>query len=145
MSILRIVIVLIIGIILYNYFLGSKEEKASSEKVINEFVELGKSVGELIANEKERFDQGKYDKALNQIGSFIEDLKSKAGASSKEVQDQIRSLEKHKKDIQSSLSELTPNAESPDMDSLLKQNKQVEKDIQKLMKEAERVLQKLSN
>ena len=59
----------IIAILGYNYFFGTSEEKAQSSKVFSQVKEVAVSVGELAKSEKEKYDAGKYDAALDKLAS----------------------------------------------------------------------------
>ena len=142
-SLIKLLFLLIIGILIYNYFLGTREEKASSEKIFKEFSDLGKAVGDLISQEKEKFDQGKYDDALDKINGFINQLKDKTSAASSEIKQQIRSLEKQKEKLKDQISNLPPESDSTTNEDLLKQNNELQREIEKLMKDAEKILQDL--
>ncbi len=142
-SLIKLLFLLIIGILIYNYFLGTREEKASSEKIFKEFSDLGKAVGDLISQEKEKFDQGKYDDALDKINGFINQLKDKTSAASSEIKQQIRSLEKQKEKLKDQISNLPPESDSTTNEDLLKQNDELQREIEKLMKDAEKILQDL--
>lgn len=142
-SLIKLLFLLIVGILIYNYFLGTREEKASSEKIFKEFSDLGKAVGDLISQEKEKFDQGKYDDALDKINGFINQLKDKTSASSSEIKQQIRSLEKQKEKLKDQISNLPPESDSTTNEDLLKQNNELQREIEKLMKDAEKILQDL--
>ena len=76
-SLLKLAFVLIIGILVYNYFLGSEEEKATSEKVFQQVKQVGKTVGDIVKQEKRKFDEGKYDKAFENLGKIYESMKGK--------------------------------------------------------------------
>lgn len=142
-SLIKLLFLLIVGILIYNYFLGTREEKASSEKIFKEFSDLGKAVGDLISQEKEKFDQGKYDDALDKINGFINQLKDKTSAASSEIKQQIRSLEKQKEKLKDQISNLPPESDSTTNEDLLKQNNELQREIEKLMKDAEKILQDL--
>ena len=142
-SLIKLLFLLIIGILIYNYFLGTREEKAYSEKIFKEFSDLGKAVGDLISQEKEKFDQGKYDDALDKINGFINQLKDKTSAASSEIKQQIRSLEKQKEKLKDQISNLPPESDSTTNEDLLKQNDELQREIEKLMKDAEKILQDL--
>ena len=142
-SLIKLLFLLIVGILIYNYFLGTREEKASSEKIFKEFSDLGKAVGDLISQEKEKFDQGKYDDALDKINGFINQLKDKTSAASSEIKQQIRSLEKQKEKLKDQISNLPPESDSTTNEELLKQNNELQREIEKLMKDAEKILQDL--
>ena len=71
--------IVVVGFILgYNYFFGSAEEKENSKAIISKISGLGQDVFNLLVSEKDKFDEGKYNDALEKIGSGISYLKTKA-------------------------------------------------------------------
>lgn len=65
--VIKLAIVVVIGVLGYNYFLGSAEEKAQSTKVFGQVKDVAVSVGELAKSEKQKYDAGKYDAALDKL------------------------------------------------------------------------------
>jgi hypothetical protein len=64
---IKLAVFAVIGILGYNYFFGTSEEKEQSSKVFGQMKEVAVSVGELAKSEKEKFDAGKYDAALDKL------------------------------------------------------------------------------
>jgi len=130
-SLLKLGLLLVIGILVYNYFLGTPEEKASSKKVFTEIKEVGKSVGGLLKAEKEKFDAGKYDNALDKIGGMFDKLKSKVKDGSDQFKE-IKELEEKKNKLKERLSE--------GGDTLPEEEKQaLKKELEELIKETEKL------
>ena len=147
-SLIKLGLLLAVGIIGYNYFLGTEAEKESSKKIINEVKDVGKSVGKLLKAEKQKFDAGKYDHALSKISDAFQDLKSKA----KNVKDngneflsKIKELEEKKKELEESLS--ATKLETDENDELtekgLRQKEKLEADLKDLEKETKKVTKEL--
>ncbi len=136
-TIIKLGLFLVVGILIYNYFLGTPEEKETSAKIFSEIKDVGKSIGQLIKNEREKFDKGKYDNALDKIGNLFESLKSKAKSSS-EWMDRLRNLELRKENIRKKLE--TNGDEGPsaseqkelkeEMEELIKQTEELAKDME---------------
>ncbi len=97
-SLIKIGLVLLVGIVGYNYFFGTEAEKESSRKIVNKAKDLGKSVGGLFKSERAKFDEGKYDDALAKVGSVFDGLKRKAKDGG-ELLDRIKDLEKKKDEL----------------------------------------------
>ena len=68
----RIAIFLVLGILIYNRFFGTPEEKAHSKAIIAEAKALGKASWALLKSEKEKLNQGKYDTALDRIETLAD-------------------------------------------------------------------------
>jgi len=65
----KVLVVLVIGVLAYNYFFGTDEEQAQSARVFGQMKEVAVSVGELARSEKDKFDAGKYDAALDKLAA----------------------------------------------------------------------------
>ena len=99
-TLLKLALLIIGGLLVYNYFLGSEEEKATSEKVFKQVKEVGKSIGSLIKNERQKFADGKYDKAFENLGKMYEGLKEKVDKSDEEANAELDKLEQQKEKLQ---------------------------------------------
>ncbi len=80
-SIIKVGLMLAVGIIGYNFFLGTPEEKASSRETIgavaNATKAAGKAVGGVFKGEYKKFRDGKYDNAIEKIGGALDKGKEK--------------------------------------------------------------------
>ncbi len=141
-NLIRLAVLVVVVLIAYNYFFGNQEEKETAQNIVNEFVDLGKSVGDLIKTEKEKFDAGKYDEALDKIGNFIDGLKAKA-KDSKEVLDHISALEEKKRALEEQLTTKSPTSSGPDnydQQAAL----DLEREIEELMGETKKVVNEIN-
>ncbi len=82
---IKIALLLIVGIVAYNYFFGTPEEKEQSKKVFNTAKEAGKAVWSfgkeafgLLRSEKKKFDEGKYNEAVDNVGNLYDKLRGHA-------------------------------------------------------------------
>lgn len=90
----RTILLLVVGILVYNYFMGTPEEKESSKKIFNEVKNLGETTWNLLKREKEKLDEGKYDEALTKIEDIFDKLKGEAQQSNNaELLEEVRVLE----------------------------------------------------
>jgi small-conductance mechanosensitive channel len=101
-SLLKLALLLIVGILVYNFFFGTPEEKEQSRMIFTEVKDLTKSAVQLIKDEKEKFDEGKYDEAVDKIGGLIDDLKGKAEQleDNRDLIDQIAELQDKKRTLE---------------------------------------------
>jgi hypothetical protein len=99
-SIVKIGVVLLVGIIAYNYFLGNAEEKEQARDIVGKTVDIGKAGVGLLKEEYQKFKDGKYDKALDKVGDLLKDAKEKGGAIVEDIKDweADRQLWQEKKD-----------------------------------------------
>ncbi|TVR85309.1 MAG: hypothetical protein EA411_13145 [Saprospirales bacterium] len=68
---IRIAILLLLALIAYNYFLGTEDEQAESQQVVENARQLGQSLVDMVVSERERFSEGKYDEMRDRIGTSI--------------------------------------------------------------------------
>ena len=132
-SILKLAIVLVIGIVAYNYFLGTPEEKASSEKIIGKVADIGKAGWGLLKGEYQKFRDGKYDKALDKIGGLLDKAKQKGG----EFVSDIKDWEARKAAWDKKRKELEEMLDSNSSDMTEEEMKQAIKDLETEGKELE--------
>lgn len=114
-SLVKLAFILIVGILIYNYFLGSPDEKATSKKIWKETKDLGSAIGGLLKSEKNKFDAGKYDKAVDKVGDLLNGLKSNANEFDEKYLNQIRELEQRKEDLDRTIK----NYEANDKDTIV--------------------------
>lgn len=130
--------VLILGLILvigYNYFLGSPAEKQQSQEIVSTLEELGKSISDLIKQEKEKYDQGKYDDAVGKIGKLIQSIKEKA--SDIDLKEKLDRITEKKDMLKQKIEDINDSGTSPDE---LEKN-QLDNELKDLLED----LTKLSN
>lgn len=145
-SLLQLAALLVIGIVLYNYFLGTPEERKQSEAIFREVGELGKSVVELVKSEKEKFDAGKYDQALEKIGSIFRDIEG-AASEDRDMLSELDRLEAKRQELMERLQELEESAvEEYDEfrakgDSIEKE--ELKRELDRLVRETERLIEQL--
>lgn len=82
---IKVALLLVAGVVIYNYFFGTPEEKEQSKKVFNTAKEAGKAVWSfgkeafsLLRTEKKKFDEGKYDEAVDNVGNLYDKLRGHA-------------------------------------------------------------------
>lgn len=141
-SIIKLGLLLVVGILVYNFFLGTPDEKAQSQKVFNKGKDVIVSVGDLLKSEKDKFDSGKYDTALDKIGSAFNGLRDKAN----DIQDsgyldRLNDLDEKRKELQEELSEIAQDAneEFASKGDERKADK-IKNEIDKLMDNAKRLV-----
>ncbi len=140
-SLLKLLAVLVVGILIYNLFLGTDEEKQGAKKIVGEVKDVGVAVKDLIKSEKEKFDKGKYDKAVDKIGTMLSNLKKNAKEFDEKYIGRIEELEEKRKQLKEELDSLDENATSEgkggDTNAIKQDSKQLLKEIESLMNEME--------
>lgn len=94
---IKLAVVILVCILVYNRYFGSEEEKASSKKVFNEVKDLGSAVKDFVTNEHDRFKEGKYDQVLNNIGQKLEIIGQSLETSAQK--EEIRDLENERQQL----------------------------------------------
>lgn len=77
-TIIKLGLVLVVGLLGYNYFLGDVEEKAQSREIVGKVGDLGKDAWNLLKSERDKMKDGKYDDALEKLDGLYTSLKGKA-------------------------------------------------------------------
>jgi len=142
----QLLVAVLLGILIYNYFLGSHEEKATSKEIFSKAGELGKAAFQLLRSEKEKFDQGKYREAVDRVGGLINSLESKAKATQNvEVLSDLENLERRRRELEIKVTELERIKQSGNRLSATVQEAQVRKDWQSLINSTETILKQLES
>ncbi len=147
-SLLKLAAVLIIGILIYNYFLGTDSEKENSKMIFQEVKDVGRAVGDLLKNEKEKFDEGKYDNALHKIEDLFGELKQKA-KDNKDILEKITDLENKRDDLEDKLAEMKPDEYANDEKFTEKgirdsrDEAEMKRELEKLLKKTEKLIEEM--
>lgn len=145
-SLLQLVLLLLVGIVLYNYFLGTPEERKQSEAIFREVGELGKSVVELVKSEKEKFDAGKYDRVLEKIGGIFRDIEGVA-SDKRDVLDEVARLEAKRRELLDRLGRMEERADGYDAEFRAKgdslEKEQLKRELDRLVRRTERLIDRL--
>lgn len=152
-SLIKLGLLLLAGILVYNYFWGTTEEKAQSKEV---FKKTGDALGaawNLLKSEKQKFDSGKYDKVLDQLGNAYKAIRDQAKNVDEKVLKRLDELERRKSSLEQELGAIesdekasstgngTASAKSADQqrrkESLQRQLDSLIRDTDALLKEAQ--------
>ncbi len=136
-SIFKLLLLLIIGIMIYNYFMGTPEEKQNVERIVSEFKDFAGSVVDLVKSEKEKFDKGKYDQALDKIGDTLDKVKESVKQNDAYRKD-VEKLLSQKENLRRELSEIDDSQE-PSIDT-----SKIKKELEELIQQTEQLLKRLS-
>lgn len=109
---IRIVLLLVVGVVLYNFFFGSPEEKEQSKTVINTAKEAGKAVWSfgkeafgLLRKEKVKFEDGKYNEAVDNVGNLYDKLRGHAKTidDNKDLIARLDRLERERRELETKI------------------------------------------
>ena len=109
-SLLKFGVLLVIGILIYNFFFGSSAEKEQSKKVFGETKVLFNSVRDLVKGEREKFDAGKYDNAVSKVRNVFGKLRETAN-DNKDVLSELDDLDKKRQAIEDRLAKIKKMAD----------------------------------
>ena len=142
-SIIRLGLLLVVGILVYNYFLGTPEEKQQSKEIFSKVKELTKSSIDLLKSEKDKFDEGKYDGALDRIGNVFGKLKKNAeDIQDSELLDRLAELEDKRKALEQHLEE--SEVQEYDSERAERRDKaDIKKEWEELIAETEDLMQEI--
>lgn len=138
---LSLAAMLIIGLLVYNTFFGTEQDKESVEKVTSGFKELFQST-------KDKYKSGEYDEAIDKIGDVFNQLKEKANElNSDEFKDELSRLQEKKERLEESLKDLEEK-EKTESRSLVPQNldkeqEQVNKELEEIEGDVEALTKKM--
>jgi hypothetical protein len=102
-NLIQLALLLIAGILIYNYFLGDADEKAQSKAVFQQTGKTVRSAWELLKEEKQKFDAGKYDRLLDQLGSAYHEVRDRAKSLDENVLRRLDNLEQRKRELETEL------------------------------------------
>ena len=96
-SLLKLALLAVVCIVIYNYFFGSASEKDQSRRIFKGVGGVFTEMRGLVRSEKDKFDAGKYDAALSKMQDVIQRLRSHATETNDpELQRQVAQLEQRK-------------------------------------------------
>jgi cytochrome c556 len=136
---LRLVLLLALGLLVYNYFLGDKDEKDQSRVIFQQMKQLGRSFSELLISEKEKFDAGKYHEASDRIAAFVKEMKTHSSKLSQEELEKLKEIDQK----QIELSEQIEQTESLPPTEGAEQKKKLRKQLEELLHDTDVFLDEL--
>lgn len=99
-SLLKIGVLLVASILIYNFFFGTDAEKEQSRKVFGQVRGVVVSVGDLLKTERAKFDAGKYDGALEKLGDAYQAVRNGVKNMDEKVSKRLEELEQRKAALQ---------------------------------------------
>ncbi len=103
-TIFKIGLLVVAGLLGYNYFLGDAEEKAQSREIVGKAKDLGKDAWNLLKSERTKMKEGKYDGALEKLEGLYGNLKERAGElADSDVLDRINKLNERRNELEETL------------------------------------------
>jgi len=149
-SLLKIGVLLVVGVVAYNSFFGTAEEKAEAKEIRQKagkalkqaggvLLDLGKDGVGILKKERAKFKEGKYDQAVEKVSGLISEIKDKVEGTGGELLDQVKDLEKQRDAISKQLEKAKDSVDGISGDT----KKELNKDFEKLTDKAADVLKQL--
>lgn len=92
-------LLLLAGYVGYMYFFGKGDDKAQAQVIVTETRDLGRAVGDFLRNQKDKYDDGEFDRLIDKVSSNLEKLKSGPGQKDEQVRDDLRKLQTELKQV----------------------------------------------
>ena len=144
-KLIKLAVILIIGVLVYNYFLGTPDEKETSRRIFSEVKDVAVGVKDLVKSEKEKFDAGKYDDALEKVGNVLSKLKSTARDIDQKYVPKIDDLNERRQKLRKALSDYEEEERRNDTSEVRARKRdrdttQIKKDLEELLRETESLI-----
>ena len=137
-NLIKLAVLVVVGLLAYNFFFGNEEEKADAK---DKFEKIGQGLKnvwnegvDIIKDERQKFKEGKYDNAIENVGGVLTKLKEGGG----KLLDRIGELEIRKDGIQKKIEE----AESKEGGMTAEEKAALEKEIEELTADTEELIKK---
>ena len=134
-SLIKIALLAVVIVLGYNYFYGDEKEQEQAEKIVSKVKDLGSDIKDLVLNEREKFDEGKYDNAIDKFTDLISSVKEKI--SNIDMDD----LEEKKEKLKESIEKLKEKGESIKKED----TQEIEKEMESLFEDLKGVIEKIEN
>ncbi|MBL7796955.1 MAG: hypothetical protein JNJ90_10665 [Saprospiraceae bacterium] len=102
-KIIKYGLVLVAGILIYNLFFGDASEKKQAKEVIGKAGDALGATWNLLKSEKQKFDAGKYDQALDKLSGAYQAIRNGAQYLDQNVLRRLDELERRKAGLQQQL------------------------------------------
>lgn len=139
-SVIKIGLLLLVGILFYNYFFGTPEEKEQSARIVGKAVDFGRDAWGLLRSEKEKFDEGKYDEAVDKIGNLYASIRQTAEkVNDSGALERLAELEERRSELERELESDRPQSyDETEKRRLQREWQDLMSDTEDLMEEMER-------
>ena len=150
-SILKLGVLLVVGLVGYNFFFGDATEKAEAQETISKAKDVGKTIGKglltlakdgvaLIKKERGKFAEGKYDDAMENVSGLLGDMKKRVEGDGGKMLDRVKELEKAKEALGIKLNDAKDGEGTISKDD----KKKLKAEFDELMDETEDVLKQIN-
>jgi len=140
-KLISFVILAVVALIGYNQFFGSEEDKARGKAVTKEFKELTGAVTGFLKAEKQNYDAGKYDDAMQKLNKAFRSVSQKAQEIGGNLPERVKELEE-KKDQLDRLIDVGKNSKMKDPE---KQNEKIDDEMSDILKELQDIAEDIDS
>ena len=77
--IITTILFFVILLLSYNYFFGTAEEKEQAQEIFSKGAEVVGAGADLLKSEYQKYQDGKYDEALDNVGHLLSNIKEQSG------------------------------------------------------------------
>ncbi len=102
-TLIKLALFLVVGILIYNFFFGTSQEKEQSKEVFRKTGSAVSSAWDLLKSERQKFDAGKYDTALDKLGGAYREIRERAKYVDEKVLIRLDDLEQRKAELEKEL------------------------------------------
>lgn len=149
-SILKLGVLLVVGLVGYNFFFGDATEKAEAQETISKAKDVGKTIGKgllslakdgvaLVKKERAKFAEGKYDDAMENVSGLLGKMKDRVEGDGGAMLDRVKDLEKAKDALGLKLND----AKDGEGGLSKEDRKALKAEFDELMDETEKVLEEI--
>jgi membrane protein involved in colicin uptake len=93
------ILLLLAGYVGFMYFFGKGEDRTNAEAIVHDSKEVVKSIGLFLKNQKEKYDEGEFDRLIKRVDNSIERLKEAAPEKREEVRQTLQDLQRELKQL----------------------------------------------
>lgn len=148
-SLLKLGFFLVVGVLAYNYFFGTVEEKQQSKEIVQKVGDVGRDAWGLLKNESAKLKEGKYDGAVDKVSTAVKGLGELLGKLSKTAKDlndsgaldQISNLQQKQEELQTKIQEQDTSGESGEKSESVKD---LELELKKLAEQTEILIEAMN-
>ncbi|GLR20068.1 hypothetical protein [Portibacter lacus] len=132
-TLIKLALLALVVILGYNYFYGDEREQAQAERIVGKVKDLGSDIKALVVSEKEKYDEGKYDKTVDKFSELINSVKEKISNID------LEKLEEKQQDIKKAVEELKEDSS----DNNSQKEAKIKSEIQDLYDDISKVIEKI--
>ncbi len=103
---IRFLIIVIAGAVAYYYFWGNEPEKEKAQTIVDNTTELVSSLTTFLKSEKDKYDEGKYDKFFDKVGNILGSIKNEINYSDKRMVDHFDDIDSEVKELEKQMEKI---------------------------------------